>query len=185
MWKQCLPITYLCLSFASDSYGPYLWDSTHNSSFCLDIQQSYKHVFIGLLQLSGADRSWPVPRILPTQPGAQESQTGEIYSLCNLVYFSTSQMCLISRLHIKAFPPQSRSYRNAVCLLYLFWVLLWDNVYEDIRHSFILFPVCDLSAGGSSTGAVSRGAEQPPTEWAKERRCYGSCQCLEQQTGIT
>lgn len=82
------------MSSASDSYGSYLWDSAYNSSFCLDVEQSHKHVFIGLLQLSGADGSRPVPRILPTQPGAQESQTGEMYLWCNLVHFTTSQIIL-------------------------------------------------------------------------------------------
>lgn len=67
------------VSFASDSDGSYLWDSAYNSSICLDLQQPDKHVFIGLLQLSGADGSGPIPRILPTQPGAQESQRGEIH----------------------------------------------------------------------------------------------------------
>lgn len=108
------------MSSASDSYGSHLWDSAYNSSFCLDVEQSHKHVFIGLLQLPGADGSRPVPRILPTQPGAQESQTGEMYLWCNLVHFTTSQMCLILRLYrvVSLLSPGL----NTVHLLYLYWV---------------------------------------------------------------
>lgn len=70
---------FVPVSFTSDSYGSHLWDSAHNNSRCLDLQQSDKHVLFGLLQLPGADGSRPIPCILPTQPGAQEGQTGEIH----------------------------------------------------------------------------------------------------------
>lgn len=69
-------IEIFCVS-ASAADGPHVSDSAYNSPVCLDVKQSDKHVFISLLQLSGADGSGPVPRVLPAQSGAQESQTGE------------------------------------------------------------------------------------------------------------
>lgn len=60
---------------------------------------------------------------------------------------------------------------------------LWNHVGEDLRPGVLLLPVCDLSAGWSGCGAVSGGAEQPPSDWPQEHRCHGSGQHLEQPTG--
>lgn len=82
-------IKIFCVS-ASATDGPYMSDSAYNSPVCLDVKQSDKHVFIGLLQLSGADGSGPVPGVLPAQSGAQESQTGERKKVeSTLIHFMT------------------------------------------------------------------------------------------------
>lgn len=166
--------SYICL-YSSDPYDSYLWDSTYNSSFCLDIQQSYRHVFVKLHQLSGIDGSGSISCILPTQRGVQEGQRGEICLLYNAVLSTTFQTSLTLK-------PVSHYYSFVLSLPGPSGT---TYPYEDIRHSLILFPVSYHSAGAHSPWNVSGGAEQPPPDWTKEHCCYGCNQYLEQETGVT
>lgn len=87
-----------------------------------------------------------------------------------------------SRLCRVVFPPPSMSW-YCVSALSLLDPSGTACAYEDIRPRLGLLPVCDRSAGRDHGRAVNGGPEPRPTDWAKEHRCCGCCQCLEQQTG--
>lgn len=74
--EQHLLMECVCLC-RSPSYGFHLRASAHDRPLRLDVQQPYQHVFIGLLQLSGADLSGSVSCVLPEEGGVQESQRRE------------------------------------------------------------------------------------------------------------
>lgn len=124
--------------------------------------------FSNCLELMGRD-----PFLASYQRSQVLKRVKEVRCIC--VHIISSQMWFMFWQYRVKPPPRSS----------LVLILSICSVSEDIRHSLILFPVCDLSAGRSSDRAVSGGAEQPPIDRAEEHRCYGSCQHLEQQTGIT